>query len=87
MQKNAENPWKLVSFALELGFLITIPLLALALAGRFLDTALKSSPIFFLLAVVISIVISTIIVVKKVGMLIQETEEKEKGEKKEEKSL
>ncbi|GEM_PF-1264466 len=75
MQKNTENPWKLVSFALELGFLIAIPLLALALLGRFVDGALKSSPLFFLLAVILSIVISSIIVVKKVGVLIGEAED------------
>ncbi|MBI2644938.1 AtpZ/AtpI family protein [Candidatus Uhrbacteria bacterium] len=78
MQKNTEHPWKLVSFALELGFLITIPLLALALAGRFLDATLKSSPLFFLLAVILSIVISSSIVVKKVGVLIGEEENRDR---------
>ena len=74
MEKKNEQPWSLVSFALELGFLITLPLLALALLGRFIDVALKSSPLFFLLMIVISIIVSSIIVVKKVTVLIQETE-------------
>ena len=82
MQKNTEHPWKLVSFALELGFLITIPLLMFALFGRFLDATLKSSPLFFLLAVILSILISSIIVVKKVSVLIGETERDERKSKK-----
>jgi F0F1-type ATP synthase assembly protein I len=78
MERRNEQPWKLVSFALELGFFIAIPLLALALTGRFIDTALQSSPLFFLLAVILSIVISSVIVVKKVGALIEDTENKDK---------
>jgi F0F1-type ATP synthase assembly protein I len=63
-QKQDNNPLA-ISFALELGYSIAIPLVVLALGGRFLDKKLGTSPFLFLSAVVLSVFLSSFIVYKK----------------------
>lgn len=55
-----------VPFALELGFSIAIPLVALLLAGRLLDKHFGTSPILLLTGVFISFFVSSAIVYLKV---------------------
>ncbi len=64
--------WKLIGIAWELGYLIALPLILFALAGKFADTFFHSSPLFFLLGTLLAIIVSTIIVVKKINTLIND---------------
>lgn len=65
--------WQALSFSWELGYSIAVPLIVLALAGRFLDKKFDSSPFLFLSGVFISIIISTTVVYLKATKLIAKT--------------
>jgi F0F1-type ATP synthase assembly protein I len=54
-----------LSLALELGYIVTIPIVLCALAGRLLDKKIDSSPWFLLLGIAVSIFLSTYLVYKK----------------------
>lgn len=54
-----------LSLAWELGYMIAIPLVALALGGRFLDKKLGTAPILLLAGVVLAIIVSSYAVYKK----------------------
>lgn len=58
------------SLALELGYMVAIPIVVFALVGRLIDKKLDSSPWFLLLGIVISIVVSTYWVYKKTTDII-----------------
>ena len=60
-----------LSFAWNLGYSIAVPLVLLALGGRFLDKKLESSPWFLIAGILISIAISSYIVYKKVIEIIK----------------
>jgi len=60
-----EKSWSVVSLAWELGFTIAIPIVILALAGRFLDKKLGTDPWLILTGVILSIVISSYLIYKK----------------------
>jgi len=60
-----KNSFSVMSLAWELGYLIAIPLVALTLGGRFLDSKLGTSPLMLLLGVVAAIIISSYMVYKK----------------------
>lgn len=51
-----------MGLALRMGYLIAIPLVALALLGRFADSVFASSPLFFLIGILTAITCSTILV-------------------------
>lgn len=74
--KKDVSPWSLLGIAWELGYLIAIPLIALAFGGRFLDHLFDSSPLFFIFGVVVSIILSSMIVYQKVCVLIKNEENK-----------
>ncbi len=61
------NAWQL---AWELGYTIAIPIVLLALLGRWADKALGTSPWLLLLGVLVSIVASTFLVYKKVAKIL-----------------
>jgi F0F1-type ATP synthase assembly protein I len=63
--KKNEKPWSAVSLAWELGYSIAVPLVGLALVGRFLDKKLESSPWFLLTGILISISISSYLIYRK----------------------
>lgn len=54
-----------LSLAWELGYSIAVPLVALALAGRFLDKKLGTAPFLLLAGILVSIIVSSYIVYKK----------------------
>ncbi len=60
-----ENTFSVMSLAWELGYIITIPLVAFTLGGRFLDKKLGTSPFLLLIGVVLAIVFSTYTIYKK----------------------
>ncbi|MBU1180128.1 AtpZ/AtpI family protein [Patescibacteria group bacterium] len=57
--------WQALSLAGQLGYTIAIPLVALALIGRFLDKKYNSSPWFLLAGILVSLIITSIWVWKK----------------------
>lgn len=54
-----------MSLAWELGYMISIPLIALALGGRFLDKKLGTGPFLLLGGVCLAIIVSSYMVYKK----------------------
>lgn len=60
-----ENLWSAIYLAWELGYSIAIPLVCLALFGRFLDKKLDTSPWLLLIGILFSILISSYLVYKK----------------------
>jgi F0F1-type ATP synthase assembly protein I len=64
--------WQAVGLAFKFGYTITIPLVALALAGRFLDKKFDSSPLLLLVGIVLSLVVSSIILLVKVRKVMEE---------------
>ena len=67
-----KNNWKIVNLAMELGFIIALPLLVFAFAGKWLDDRLAlSTPWFTLLGMVIAITSTTIWLTKKLKEYIK----------------
>ncbi len=64
--------WQAVGFAFKFGYTITIPLVALALAGRFLDKKFYYTPIVSLTGIVLSLIISSIMLLMKVKKVMEE---------------
>ncbi len=66
-EKNNKNEksWSAVTLAWELGYSIALPLVGLALFGRFLDKKLGTFPWLLLISILISILISSYLVYKK----------------------
>jgi F0F1-type ATP synthase assembly protein I len=65
MNKKQENSWSAIGLAWELGYTIAVPLVALALLGRYLDKKLGTSPWLLLLGILVSIALSSWLVYKK----------------------
>lgn len=64
--KKNENFWPMASLAWELGYLIAVPLVVFALAGKFLDKKLGSSPWLLLGGIFFSLAVSSYMVYKKI---------------------
>lgn len=64
--------WQAVGLAFQFGYTIAVPLVALALVGRFLDKKLDSSPLLFLTGIVLSIITSSIVLLMKVKRVMEE---------------
>ncbi|HEY4496290.1 MAG TPA: AtpZ/AtpI family protein [Candidatus Paceibacterota bacterium] len=60
---------KLLPLAFEVGWTIALPLVGLALLGRWLDKMFQASPLFLLTGSLLAIIISTVIIIKKVKKL------------------
>ena len=58
-----------LSLAWELGYLIAGPLVILALAGRYLDYRIGTSPLFLLVGIVLSVAVTTIGVYWKISRI------------------
>ena len=63
--KKPDKSFSALSLAWELGYTIAIPIVALALAGRWLDKKLGTSPWLLLAGVLISIAVSSWAIYKK----------------------
>lgn len=66
----AKPMWQALSLAWELGYTIAIPLVALALVGRFADKWLGTSPWLLLVGVFLSIMITTWLVYRKTKTIV-----------------
>ncbi len=80
MKKKKDNDfkWVALSFAWELGYSIVIPLVILALLGRWLDKKFNSSPLFFLFLVIVSVFLTSFIVYKKSRAILDDLEKDRK---------
>ncbi len=78
-KKNDFSVWRIVGIAWNLGWLIALPLVGFAIAGRFFDKWLKTSPLFFLIGVILAIICSSILVFRKTTELLREAEGNEKN--------
>jgi F0F1-type ATP synthase assembly protein I len=65
-----------LSLAWELGYLIAIPLIVFALAGRWLDKIFQSSPLFLLIGLFFALVVTTFFVYQKTIKLTSDIENK-----------
>ncbi|MBI4142941.1 AtpZ/AtpI family protein [Candidatus Uhrbacteria bacterium] len=63
--------WQAVALAWELGYTIAIPIVLLALGGRFLDRRFGTSPWLLLLGILLSIIVSSIAITMKVRRIIR----------------
>lgn len=79
-KKETAKTWSAFSLAWELGFLIAIPIVLLALVGRVLDKNLNTAPIFLLLGIFLSIIITTYLVYRKTAKIMDD-EAGEEGDK------
>ena len=64
-EKRESPNWTAWQLAWELGYTIAIPIVALALLGRWADRAWSTAPWLFLLGVVLSVIISSFLVYRK----------------------
>ena len=58
----------------ELGFMIAIPLVAMALGGRWVDRHYGTSPWGFLGGVLLSIVLTTLLLIRKFRIMVKDIE-------------
>lgn len=73
--------WMIVDLAMNLGFIIALPLILLGLGGRWLDHKYGTSPMFLLGGIVLAMVVTGIALVRKFAdfkkmMDVEETEHK-----------
>lgn len=66
-----------LGIALEMGYLIALPLVGFALAGSFLDSALNTKPLILLFSILLAIVISSVLVYRKTKEMIVDAESTE----------
>lgn len=59
------NKWSLASLAMEMGFIIAIPLVALALLGKWADAKYGTEPYLTLAGILLAIVTTTIWLTRK----------------------
>lgn len=64
----------MTAVALELGYIIAIPLVGFALLGRYLDTWSGLSPLFLLLGMLLAIASSSIVIYRKISVLLKEAD-------------
>lgn len=69
-------PFHLIGIALEMGYLIALPLVGCAVLGAFLDRAFGTKPLILLISVLFAIIISTVLVYRKTKEMIDESEKK-----------
>lgn len=68
---NELNKWKLANFALELGFIIALPLVALAFLGKWLDGKWGTEPWVTIVGVLLAIISTTVWLVRRFKEIIK----------------
>ena len=76
--KEKGQTWSALSLAWQLGYSIAIPLVVLALGGRFFDKKFGTSPWLLLTGILLSLVVSTFLVYSKTIKILGETGDKNK---------
>jgi hypothetical protein len=69
--KDLVNKWGLISLATEFGFIIALPLVAFALAGKWLDHKFNTFPFITLGGIVLAITSTTIWMTKRIKQYIK----------------
>lgn len=64
--------WQALAMAWELGYTIAVPLIVLALAGRWADREFGTKPWLFLAGVILAIVVSTLLLLRKFSRIIRD---------------
>jgi F0F1-type ATP synthase assembly protein I len=72
----SKSDFSALKLAWELGYTIAVPLVVLALAGRFLDKKLDTSPWFLLAGIFLSLFISSFGVYRKTVGILKDLEKK-----------
>ncbi|MFH0712795.1 MAG: AtpZ/AtpI family protein [Candidatus Jorgensenbacteria bacterium] len=72
MTEPEKSLFRPLALAWELGYTIAIPLVALALGGRFLDKSFDTSPIFLLIGIFVSIFISSFLIYRKTKKILSQ---------------
>ena len=82
MPTNPKNDQSLsaLSLAWELGYTIAVPLVVLALLGRFLDKKMETSPVLLLTGILLSLVITGIGIARKTMRVMGKMEDIPKNE-------
>ena len=75
---NKQDSWSALSFAWELGYSISIPLVVFTLGGRLLDKKLGTAPWLLLIGLFISIIVTFYIVYQKLMTIIKDQESSDK---------
>lgn len=68
--EKTDSSWSALSLVWELGYLVSLPIIIFAFAGRFLDKKFDTSPWLLLIGILMSIIISSYIVYKKTVKII-----------------
>lgn len=80
--KEKSTLWQALSLLGQLGYVIAIPLVILALGGRFIDKKYGTSPWFLIAGMFLALVISTFWVYKKTAEIMKDaTEDKSETKK------
>lgn len=69
------NKTSFIAFAIELVFILAIPMIILSFLGHIIDKVTDSSFFFLIIFTIIGIIISSIITVKKVTSIIDKINE------------
>jgi F0F1-type ATP synthase assembly protein I len=65
------NKWSLVAFALDMGFVIALPLVVAAFLGKWLDSHFGTKPWLTLAGIIIAVIITAIWMTKKLRTYIK----------------
>lgn len=68
--------WQALSYAWQFGYTIAVPLVVLALLGRFLDRWLNTSPWLLLAGILLSMIISTVALVIRALKIMKDVSQK-----------
>jgi LPXTG-motif cell wall-anchored protein len=70
--KEKTSFFKALGLAWEMGYIIAVPLVILAVIGRLLDRKLSSSPILLLIGILLAMVISGVLVFRRTKRIMDE---------------
>ncbi|MDO8425759.1 MAG: AtpZ/AtpI family protein [bacterium] len=73
--QNDDQTWSALGLAFQLGYLIAIPIVLLAVGGRFLDHRFGTSPWLLLAGVLLSLVVSSVLVARKAKEVMDGTKQ------------
>lgn len=70
--------WQALNIAWELGYMIALPLVLFALAGRWIDKHYDTSPWFLLGGMALAILLTTLLLIRKFSRLLRDMNPAEK---------
>jgi F0F1-type ATP synthase assembly protein I len=73
MDKPNKEELNLYAFAINLGFRIAIPLVALTLLGRYVDNRFETSPLFLIIGITLSLVITSVMIYTQAIKVLQQS--------------